>query len=386
MAAMKKILMVSSDCHAGPQPETYRQYMESAHHDAYAAWIAEAEEQRARRRSLFEPKFYEKHKAGVSAGVTGAWDADHRLRELEDDGTVAEVIYPDTIVAGGVPFGAGIGMNSKKTDPQLTLAGARAHNRWLKDLCDAHPGRRAGVAVIPIDDIEIAVEEIGWARKAFPQGGVMLPAGTGDLPFYFDPCYEPIWAACAELGLPISFHTGSGPPDYGDFPFSPMVFVSEASWFAHRPLTFLMWSGAFERHPQLKVVMTEQGAAWVAPTLKSWDGLYGRPMFKPLVAGLSKKPSEYFARQGFIAASMLTPEECRVRHKIGVDKIMWGSDYPHPEGTWPHTKRRIHDTFSEVPEEEVRAMLGGTAAKLYGFDVDALAVHAERVGPLPAEI
>ena len=387
MAASDRILMISADCHAGPLPETYRHYLEKSVHEDYAAWVAEAEAQRSRRKSLFEGKFYEKHKAGRSAGgVTGAWDPAQRVRELEGDGTVAEVIYPDSIVGGGVPFGAGISMNSKKVDPRFTLAGARAHNRWLKDLCDAHPGRRAGIAVIPIDDIETAVEEIAWARKAFPQGGVMLPAGTGDLPLYFDPRYEPVWAASADLGLPVSFHTGSGPPDYGQFPFSPMLYVSEAPWFAHRPLTFLMWSGVFERHPKLTVVMAEQGSAWIVPVLKAWDGQYGQTMFKHLIADLSHKPSEYFARQIFIAASMLTPAECGVRHKIGVDKLMWGSDYPHPEGTWPHTKQRIHETFSDVPEDEVRAMLGETAAKVYGFDVEALMAHAARVGPLPSEI
>ena len=240
--------------------------------------------------------------------------------------------------------------------------------------------------MIPIDDIETAVEEITWAREAFPQGGVMLPAGTGELPLYHDPRYEPVWAECAALGLPISFHTGSGPPEYGDFPFSPMLYVAETPWFAHRPLTFLMWSGVFERHPKLTVVMAEQGSAWIVPLLRAWDGQYRRPMFKHLISGLSLQPSEYFARQIFIAASMLTPEECRVRHKIGVDKLMWGSDYPHPEGTWPNTEKHIHATFSGVPEEEVRAMLGETAAKVYGFDAEALAVHAESVGPLPSEI
>ena len=240
--------------------------------------------------------------------------------------------------------------------------------------------------MIPIDDIDVAVEEIEWARQALPQGGVMLPAGTGELPLYFDPRYEPIWAACAELGLPLSFHTGSGPPDYGAFPFSPMLYVAEAPWFAHRPLTFLMWSGVFERHPKLTVVMAEQGSAWVVPTLKGWDSSYARPMFTHLVAHMPLKPSEYFARQVFVAASMLSPEECGMRHKIGVDKLMWGSDYPHPEGTWPHTRERVHETFSNVPEAEVRAMLGETAAKVYGFEPQQLAPHAERVGPLPAEI
>jgi predicted TIM-barrel fold metal-dependent hydrolase len=388
MAAPKQILMISADCHAGPEQAVYRDYLASDIHAEYDVWVSEALALRAARKSLFEDKFFKKHAAGAAkgGGTTGAWDPELRIRQLEDDGTVAEVIYPDSIVAGGVPFGAGISMNANKIDPRLTRAGARAHNRWLKDLCDAHPGRRAGIAVIPIDDIELAVEEIHWARNAFRQGGVMLPAGVGDLPMYFDPRYEPIWAACAELGLPLSFHTGSGPPDYGQFSFSPMLYVSEAPWFAHRPLTFLMWSGVFERHPELTVVMAEQGSAWIIATLNTWDNQVANPMLKHLAPDLTLKPSEYFARQIFIAASMLSPQECGVRHKIGVDKLMWGSDYPHPEGTWPNTKKRIHETFADVPEEEVRAMLGETAAKVYGFDTDALAQHAERVGPLPNEI
>jgi predicted TIM-barrel fold metal-dependent hydrolase len=162
--------------------------------------------------------------------------------------------------------------------------------------------------------------------------------------------------------------------------------VAEGPWFAHRPLTFLMWSGVFERHPGLTVVMAEQGSAWVVATLKGWDRTYELPMFRHMTAMLPLKPSEYFARQVFVAASMLTPDECSIRHKIGVDKLMWGSDYPHPEGTWPNTKKKIHETFGDVPEDEARAMLGETAAKVYGFDAEQLAVDAERVGPLPTEL
>ncbi len=133
MTSAKQILLISADCHAGPLPETYRQYLEKNVHEDYDAWVAEAEEQRSRRKSLFESKFLEKHKTGQAAGgVSGAWDPDQRVRELEGDRTVAEVIYPDSIVGGGVPFGAGISMNSKKLDPRLTLAGAQAHNRWLR--------------------------------------------------------------------------------------------------------------------------------------------------------------------------------------------------------------------------------------------------------------
>ena len=130
MDATKQILMISADCHAGPEQVVYRQYLENSVHEEYDAWVAEAEVARVRKRSLFEDKFLDKHNKGTGGeqggAVTGAWDPEQRIRQLEDDGTVAEVIYPDSIVAGGVPFGAGISMNSSKVDPRLTLAGARA--------------------------------------------------------------------------------------------------------------------------------------------------------------------------------------------------------------------------------------------------------------------
>jgi predicted TIM-barrel fold metal-dependent hydrolase len=378
--------MISADCHAGPPPDTYREYLERAVHDDYSAWLAEVEENQRKKQTLFAPEFRKEFDAEGASGLSGAWDSDQRILELEADGTVAEVIFPDSIVAGGVPFGAGIMMNQREIDPRLTQAGAQAHNRWLADLCAAAPGRRAGIAPIPIADIEAAVEEIHRVRAALPIGGILLPAATGSLPLYHHPRYEPIWEACEEVGLPVHIHSGSGTPDYGDYSFSPMLFVCETSWFAHRPLTFVMWAGVFERHPKLKWVMTEQGAGWIPSLLGRWDSLYDQPMFQHLRGELSLKPSEYWARQCSVGASMLSRAECEVRHRIGVDTIMWGSDYPHPEGTWPHTKERIHQTFSGVPEAEMRAMLGENAARVYGFDPEALASVAERVCPRPEDI
>jgi predicted TIM-barrel fold metal-dependent hydrolase len=382
---MRRISMVSADCHAGPPAETYRSYLERGALEAYDGWLAELEAQR-RRRSLFDPSFLERFQKEGAAGLSGAWDPARRIRELEADGTVAEVVFPDSIVAGGVPFGAGLGMNSREIDPALTLAGARAHNRWLKDLCDAHPARRAGVAVLPIDDIELAVQEAHWVRKAFRHAGVLVPAGTGSLPLYHHPRYEPLWSACEALGLPVHVHTGSGGPDYGDFPFAPLLYVCEATWFAHRPLTFVMWSGVLERHPGLRFVMTEQGAEWIPPLLERWDSMFDQPMFRHLRGTLRLRPSEYWARQCCVGASMLTREECEIRERIGVATMMWGSDYPHPEGTWPHTRERLRQTFAGVPEPDVRAILGENAARVYGFDLAALAPDVERVGPLPGAL
>jgi predicted TIM-barrel fold metal-dependent hydrolase len=379
-------MLISADCHAGPPPATYRRYLPRDVHASYEAWLVEAERQRRRRKGLFDDEFMAGFEAEGADGLAGAWDAARRIRELEADGTVAEVVFPDSIVAGGAPFGAGITMNARPVDPALTLAGARAHNRWLADFCGASPGRRGGIAPIPIDDIAEALAELRWVREHVPHPGVLLPAGTGTLPLYHDPRYEPLWATCEELELPVHVHTGSGPPDYGEFPFAPILYVCEAPWFAHRPLTFVIWSGVLERHPRLHFVLTEQGAGWIPSVLAQWDDLFERPMFRHLRAHLDLKPSEYWARQCFVGASMLSRQECEVRHRIGVATMMWGSDYPHPEGTWPHTRQHLHETFAGVPEPELRAMLGATAARVYGFDPARLAGDVERVGPEPAEL
>jgi len=96
---------------------------------------------------------------------------------------------------------------------------------------------------------------------------------------------------------------------------------------------------------------------------------------------LSMKPSEYFRRHVFLGASCMPRREVELRHAIGVGNIMWGSDYPHPEGTWPETEKQMHESFRGVPEDELTAMLGGNAARVYGFDVEKLAPLAARIGP-----
>ncbi len=104
------------------------------------------------------------------------------------------------------------------------------------------------------------------------------------------------------------------------------------------------------------------------------------------VKKLSLTPSEYFARNCWIGASFIRPIEAALRHEVGVERIMWGSDYPHSEGSYPHSREALRASFATAPEAEVRAMLGETAAAVYGFDLDALDAIAGRVGPTVAEI
>ncbi|HXZ85652.1 MAG TPA: amidohydrolase family protein, partial [Myxococcota bacterium] len=310
-----------------------------------------------------------------------------RLREQELDGVVAEVIYPDAGEGHKVPFGGGLQQDQEgESDPVLLLAGARAYNRWLADLCAQAPERRAGIAVLTLHDIDAAVQEVRWARAHGLRGGVMIPAGVGALPFYNHPRYEALWRICSELDMPINCHSGSGAPDYGSHPGASAIWISEIVWYARRPLTFLIWSGVFERHPRLKFVLSEQNADWAPYTIQSLDRIYERPMFAQVRKDLPSRPSEYWQRCCFIGASMLSRLECSMRAEIGVGNLMWGSDYPHAEGTWPHSRAALRETFAGVPPTEVSAMLGGNAARVYGFELAKLEPLARRVGPSTAEL
>jgi predicted TIM-barrel fold metal-dependent hydrolase len=377
-------MLVSADCHAGAQPETYREYLPAKLRQPFDSWWSQLEtEMNARKGTFFDAEsqeVYDKSESVLAGGTRGEWDPVVRVRELDADGIAGEVVFPQM-----APFGAGLLQYRTPVDPVQNLEGNRAYNRWLADLCNTNPDRHAGVALITVEDIGVAVEDVRDARKLGLWGGVLLCSSTGDNPYYHDPRYEPLWNVCDELELPIHAHSGWS-PDYGDSPASTAMFISEVSWFAHRPFTAFLWAGVFERHPNLKLVMTEQGCSWIDETLNMLERHYDSPYFKYFHTDLSLRPTEYFQRQCYFGASFLHPADCENRHRIGVDRIMWGSDYPHLEGTWPHTLESLRETFGRVPEDELRAMLGETAAEVFGFDTEKLAKVAERIGPTAEQI
>jgi predicted TIM-barrel fold metal-dependent hydrolase len=384
-----KFLVISADCHAAARWPDYEPYLERRHVDAFRAWYGAGSRRpglRPGEQRLFDTAFLDELEGERATGGSGTWDPQQRDRELDADGVAGEVIFPSA-ENFHAPF-HGLHPVTRVYEPQpreLRAAGARAYNRWLADLCTAEPERRAGVALVDLADIRAALEEIRWAARAGLRGGVLLPAEWEELPSYNDPRYEPIWAACAELGMPVNTHPlGSGRDAYGDLPGATGIFLSEVKWLAHRPLTFLLWAGVFERHPELVFVLTEQQIDWVPDALRYYDDLYERPIFAQIREGLRLRPSEYFARQCYLGASFAYPHEIQLREAIGVDKIMWGSDYPHAEGTWPRTRQWLREAFAGVPAREVRAMLGLNAARVYRFDVEKLAGLVARIGPGPA--
>jgi predicted TIM-barrel fold metal-dependent hydrolase len=312
----------------------------------------------------------------IIAPRRGEYDPAIRLQELDDDGVAGEVIFPQM-----APFGAGLMQYRKPIEAEQNLAGNRAYNRWLADLCKANPGRHAGVAIINVDDIQTSVAEIREAHAMGLSGGVLLPTSTGENPYYHHyQHYAPLWSVCEELNMPVHTHSGWS-PDYGDVPAATPMFISEVDMWAQRPFTALLWSGAFEKHPQLKLVFTETGCGWILETLRTLNFKADNPIFAHFTRDLSLSPAEYFQRNCYIGASFLPRHEVGSRYDIGLDKLMWGSDYPHMEGTWPNTMDRLRETFHDVPEAEVRDMLGKTAVDVFGFDRQQMQLEASRIGP-----
>ena len=385
---MDRYLVISSDCHAGLPPERYRDYLDPTHREAFdVALPIQIAATEAAAEKFLVGEINEEWRKGREGQLAGAWDHDMRIQVLDNDGIAGEVIFPDGITEMNMPpFGAGLSLPTEEVVPELQWAGARAHNRWLAELCQMAPERRAGMAIVPIFwDVDEAVKEARWA-KANGLRGVLLPVRWGKFEAYHHPKYDPFWAVCEEMELVVNFHSGPAPmEDYGDHQGMVGIYISEVVWWLVRPLTFMLWGGVFERFPRLRVAITEGTAVWVPEYLNLLDFRYEETPYSAKLGDytshLSLKPSEYFARNVLVGASCMPRREAEMRHDIGVDQIAWGSDYPHPEGTWPHTAEQMTDTFRQLPRDEISKMLGQNAADWYGFETDKLAPLVARIGP-----
>lgn len=389
---MEKYIVVSADGHAGPPAQIYRGYLDSEFHEQFDAHQAELTATRTVNTEFVE----EWDEETGDREMRAAFDSDVRLGILDQEGVAAEVLFPDADVLGtgraaSSPFGSGLA-SGQGADPAQVLAGARAHNRWLADFVAEAPTRRVGCAVVPITHgIDEAVREI-HAAAANGLKGVMIPTRWFDQPAYLDPMYEPVWTALEETGRVLHTHSGAGPADYDVGPGFMGIYAAEAWWWAARPLWVLILSGVFERHPGLKYVIAENGAWWVPDIIKrmdeKWEGHHATRKFgeEAFRGALSRKPSEYLDQNCFLAASTPTSDDIERRHLIGVGNLLWGNDLPHPEGTYPHTRRWIADRFRDVPTDEARQILGENSLELYSLDRAALAEVADRIGPTPDDV
>jgi predicted TIM-barrel fold metal-dependent hydrolase len=390
MTTAGNFVIVSSDCHAGASVLGYKPYLASYWHKEFDAWAAAYHDAW----TDVDPGVTGRAVGAASGGLTANWDSDERLTDLEADGITAEVVFPNTSPPFFPSGNLSAPVPATRQDYERRWVGLQAHNRWLVDFCSLAPGRRAGIAQIFLNDVDDAVKEIRWAKDAGLTGGILLPGVSpgSSLPSLYSPHYEPIWAACEETGMVINTHSGATGRPINPSPgiAAGAVTSFESRWFANRTLWHLIFAGVFERYPRLRLVLTEQGTVWVADRLKSADALcraarvHGAPwraFAGEAMDQLSMLPSEYFARNCYIGASQILPAEVTRRDEIGVDRILWGSDYPHSEGSFPYTRKALRVTFAGVPESEIRMMAGQTAAEVYGFDWNFLESVADKIGP-----
>ena len=381
-ATADRYTVISADCHAGGNMEMYREYLDPAYVDEFDRWRGE-----------YKNPFRDLQRG--SGGRVRNWDDDRRISEQEADGVVAEVVFPNT-VPPFFPTGALVARPPTPDEFELRLAGIRAHNRWLADWCGRFPERRAGIAQIFVNDVDEAIADVRSTKERGLRGGVLLPAVPDDAkhikPLYA-PDYDPLWRVCEEVDVVVNHHSGGGSPDYGPYPAAGVLWIAETTFFSRRALSHLLLGGVFERFPGLRFVLTEQGASWVPPMLAQLDvfhaqmktGRIGELKYGPDEV-LPLKPSEYFARNCWIGASFPSPAEAASRHSIGVDRFMWGSDYPHHESTYPYTREALRRAFAGVEPSEVQQVLAVNAAAVYDFDLDALAPLAAAAGPTVAEV
>ena len=370
--------VISADCHAGGSSQEYYALLDPVHHEAYERWRGE----------------YSNPFGDLQTGVkTRNWDDERRVADLHADGIVAEVVFPNTIPPF-FPSSALIARPPTDDDFELRLAGIRCHNRWLVDFCDRQPGQRRGVAQLFLNDVDEAVADVRFAADhGFAVLVPSVPDDTALEPLY-SPVYDPIWAACQAHDVVVNHHSGSGAPDYGTHPAAGMVFLAETTFWSRRALTHVLLGGVFERFPDLRFVITEQGASWIPAVLDQLDGFWRQARQTGRIGELKylpddltpMAPSEYFHRNVWVAASFPSPSEAASRVALGADRFLWGSDYPHHEATFPYTRESLRRSFVGADHDELRGVLGANTAAVYGFDLDALAPLAEQFGPTPEEI
>ena len=287
----------------------------------------------------------------------GGWDAAARLEDMDADGVVAEVLYPS------------VGMSlAQSEDIEYQLACIRAYNDWLVSFCSGGQGRLVGLAMIPTADVDAGVAEVGRTHAAGLRGA-MVP-GRPPEGHYAEPRFDALWAALAERDMPVSFHilTGGmgGDPTLGSG-LALMGLMSVVQQM-QQTLSLLIFGGVFDRHPRLRVVSAEHDAGWVAHFAYRLDQMSERHQsWLGRGSSYSRPPGEYL-RENCWYTFQKDPVAVETRTRVGLSQLMWASDYPHSDSTWPHSRKVIERDFEGVPAADVTAIVHDNVATLYGID------------------
>jgi len=291
----------------------------------------------------------------------GGYDPNQHLADMRLDGVAGEVLYPSQ---GLFYF--------RVKDSALMSAIFRAYNDWLADFCRTDPARLKGIAMINVDDIPEAIKELERTR-ARGLAGAMITVYPAEESSYDRPEYEPFWAAAQDLDMPLSLHIATNRPSPGlpleDNRHTRPALLANADHWVRVSLGHMIFTGVFERYPRLQVGTVEHELSWVPHFLERLDYTYTQRARRDWWYRFRDHmlPSDFFHRSVFLS---FQEDQLGIRDRalIGVENLMWGSDYPHTEATFPRSQQILERLLAGVPEEERAKITCTNVARLYHFD------------------
>jgi predicted TIM-barrel fold metal-dependent hydrolase len=361
-----KFFVISADCHANEPHDWLFTRIDRAYLDKLPRIETDEKGQTfvvtdgARRWRIEKTEFDGEDLQRSKAGKTPP----ERIADQDRDGVDVEIVFMNKGLFG---FGT--------ADVGFSLAMCRAWNDWAHEDFAAYRDRILPMAMVATADVPAAIAEIqrvaglGFQGLTLPCTPVWGPSGI-DVKNYNHPDFEPLWSAIEDFDLPVTFHVSTGrDPRAASGPGGAVInYAVHSCAPSVEPVANLCASGVLERHPRMRFAVIEAGIGWVPWLLTAMDEAYLKHhMFvKPKLAEL---PSTYFRRQGFASFGEDPPGLALAAEFDLVDNFMWANDYPHLEGTWPHSAEAIERTMGHLSEESRAKILGGNAARFYGIRI-----------------
>ena len=293
--------------------------------------------------------------------LPGGYIPEEHIKDMDTDGVDVSIVYPTV----GVTLYA-------LPDSNLLTEIFRVYNDWLVEYCRPYPNRLKGIAIVNVDDVHSGVKQLErYAKNGL--AGAMIPVYPPEGRAYHLPEYEPFWAAAQDLGIPLSLHISSNRggegKEFANLESATPAFITNAAHWVQMSLADMIFSGVFERYPKLQVGSVEMELSWVPYFLDRMDYTYTQRTPREFWHRFKEDmlPSDYFHRNVFVSFQ----EDglgIKLRDIIGVDNLMWGSDYPHPESTFPRTRQILEEILADCTEEEKAKIVGGNAARAYVLD------------------
>jgi predicted TIM-barrel fold metal-dependent hydrolase len=291
-------------------------------------------------------------------GRAGGFDPHMRIPDMDLDGIDAAFLFPT------------LGLNCGAIDdPAFSAAVCRAYNRWIVDYCAPYPDRLFGIGMLPMQSIELAIEEMKFIRKELGlRAASIRPTPYGENMIYH-PDYAPLWSAAEDLDLAIAFHEGAGASvvQVGSDRFATpgarhiVVHTMEMMMAA----AMVIWGGVCERHPRIRIGFMESGGGWIAPWIDRMDRHFDDLGMND--SDLTIRPSELFKRNCWISYEPVEGTLGLLADYIGPENILWATDYPHPDGFFPGAPKMVQEKLAHLPEATRHQVMAGGAMAFYGM-------------------